>query len=82
MTCADYRLAISARLDGELGAHDALPCAAHARGCTDCAQWLAGARRLRELTRAAAGPSEQRSQLLVNAVLDALGGTSVAHEGS
>ncbi|MFF7636430.1 hypothetical protein ACFZB9_25265 [Kitasatospora sp. NPDC008050] len=71
MTCADYRLATSARLDGEPAAPDAPPCAAHAQACADCAQWLAGARRLRELTRAAAGPSAQRSQRLIAAVLDA-----------
>ncbi|GAB2719985.1 hypothetical protein [Kitasatospora kifunensis] len=88
MTCADYRAVISAHLDGELAAGP--ECFAHPSICADCAAWLAAARRLRELTLAARGPSSQRSQRLVDAVLNTVAaqgragddGTSVAHEES
>ncbi|TQF06833.1 zf-HC2 domain-containing protein [Kitasatospora acidiphila] len=92
MTCADCRAAMSAHLDGELAAgHDAGPAySAHLARCVDCADWLAGARRLRELVSAATGPSPQQTQRLVAAVLEAASrqarvgndGRSVGHEGS
>ncbi|MDH6122811.1 hypothetical protein [Kitasatospora sp. GAS204B] len=91
MTCADYRAAMSAHLDGEFTDDDGPPpSSSHPTRCADCAGWLAGARRLRALTLAAPGPCRHRSQRLVAAVLDALGadervgnsGTSVVHEGS
>ncbi|GAA1123204.1 MULTISPECIES: hypothetical protein [Kitasatospora] len=53
MTCADHRAAISAQLDGEA------PADGRGAHCADCAEWLAAARRLQALTRAAEGPSPE-----------------------
>ncbi|MCC9306144.1 hypothetical protein LN042_03310 [Kitasatospora sp. RB6PN24] len=95
MTCADCRAcraAMSAHLDGELapGPEAAPEHSAHLARCVDCADWLAGARRLRELTLTARGPSPQETQRLIAAVLEAVSGQvrvgndgrSVGHERS
>ncbi|MDH6125670.1 hypothetical protein [Kitasatospora sp. GP82] len=64
MTCADYRAAMSAHLDGEnadtaaaVGGPEAL--AAHGEQCADCRDWLAAARGLQTLAATAQGPSEE-----------------------
>ncbi|MDH6115337.1 putative anti-sigma-YlaC factor YlaD [Kitasatospora sp. MAP12-15] len=92
MTCADYRAAMSAHLDGELadGPDQGPQWSSHLVRCADCAAWLAGARRAQEMASAARSPSPQRSERIVAAVLAALSGdervgngvVSVAHEGS
>ncbi|MGF1425422.1 hypothetical protein [Kitasatospora sp. LaBMicrA B282] len=98
MSCADFRSSMSAELDCEAGDenHRRPPDRAHLARCADCARWLADVRRLREVTRTAAGPTAQQEQRLLSAVLDALGtqgwaerdgvaggdGTADAHQGS
>ncbi|PBC70914.1 hypothetical protein BX265_5474 [Streptomyces sp. TLI_235] len=62
MTCADHRDAISAQLDGETPADVDADIAPH---CADCAEWLAAARRLQALTRAAPGPSPDWTERLL-----------------
>ncbi|MCU7826133.1 hypothetical protein [Kitasatospora sp. DSM 101779] len=62
MTCADYRAATSAQLDGEAPADD------RAVHCADCAEWLAAARRLQALTRAADGPSPEWTERLLGSL--------------
>ncbi|GGV33898.1 hypothetical protein GCM10010495_58500 [Kitasatospora herbaricolor] len=63
MTCAEYRAATSARLDGEDtgGPVEAVEANGHGHSCTDCARWLATARRLRDLSARAPGPSAEWS---------------------
>ncbi|KJK56503.1 hypothetical protein [Saccharothrix sp. ST-888] len=83
MTCADYRSAMSAQLDGErtgaaltpVGAgdgHGEGGLAAHAEQCADCRDWLAAARRLRALTAGAQGPSAEWSAGLLDRLLERL----------
>ncbi|GAA1943441.1 hypothetical protein [Kitasatospora viridis] len=76
MTCDDYRAAASAELDGERDAGtdaeldaDRTP-AEHLARCAECAAWLAAARRLRALSLAAPGPSEEWSRRLVARVVE------------
>ncbi|MEV8097548.1 hypothetical protein [Kitasatospora sp. NPDC085879] len=69
MTCADYRDAISAQLDGETPADpDPDADADIAPHCADCAEWLAAARRLQALTRAAPGPSPDWTERLLGSL--------------
>ncbi|MFC9327098.1 hypothetical protein [Kitasatospora sp. NPDC057015] len=68
MTCAEYRAAMSAHLDGEGGPGPG----PHPDSCADCAQWLAVARRLRELASRAPGPSPAWSDGLLERLGDAL----------
>jgi predicted anti-sigma-YlaC factor YlaD len=52
MRCAQARVALSARLDGEDPGPDAVDLAGHLADCADCRRWLATARRLVPVTRA------------------------------
>ncbi|MGK4584103.1 zf-HC2 domain-containing protein [Kitasatospora sp. HPMI-4] len=74
MICAEYRTAMSARLDGErttvVVGGEAL--AGHGERCADCRDWLAAARGLRALTAGAPGPSPEWSAGLVDRLLDRL----------
>ncbi|MFD0259667.1 hypothetical protein ACFVH7_15490 [Kitasatospora indigofera] len=67
MTCAEYRAAMSARLDGEDagGAVGAVGTNGHEQSCADCARWLATARRLRDFSARAPGPSAEWSDGLL-----------------
>ncbi|MFF1872684.1 hypothetical protein [Kitasatospora herbaricolor] len=67
MTCAEYRAATSARLDGEDGGGpgEAVGTNGHEHSCADCAQWLATARRLRDFSAQAPGPSAEWSDGLL-----------------
>ncbi|MFE2912006.1 hypothetical protein ACFXI0_08685 [Kitasatospora indigofera] len=64
MTCAEYRAAMSARLDGE-DAGGAGGTNGHEHSCADCARWLATARRLRDFSARAPGPSAEWSEGLL-----------------
>ncbi|MFD7982907.1 hypothetical protein ACFV4M_05935 [Kitasatospora indigofera] len=70
MTCAECRAAMSARLDGEDaggpgGAVGAVGTNGHEHSCADCAGWLATARRLRDFSARAPGPSAEWSEGLL-----------------
>lgn len=53
MTCDEYRLALSAELDGEPLGIPALALRAHVVACPACTAWLAAAQRVTRLTRVA-----------------------------
>ncbi|MEV6208064.1 hypothetical protein [Kitasatospora sp. NPDC051914] len=76
MTCADYRAAASAQLDGEAPATDGGP------HCADCADWLAAAHRLQALTRAAPGPTEDWTRQLLGSLGIATGGGGTGGSGT
>ncbi|MFE5587745.1 zf-HC2 domain-containing protein [Kitasatospora sp. NPDC056531] len=78
MTCADYRTAASARLDGELTGRpgDVPDLDSHPARCADCADWLAAARRLRYIALAARGPSREWSDSLAARLVKAVSGDS------
>lgn len=67
MTCAEYRAAMSARLDGEDtgGPGEAVGTNGHEHTCADCTRWLATARRLRDFSARAPGPSAEWSDGLL-----------------
>ncbi|GAA2247667.1 hypothetical protein GCM10010430_32480 [Kitasatospora cystarginea] len=74
MICAEYRTAVSARLDGERTdvVADGAGLDEHEERCADCRDWLAVARRLRALTAGAQGPSPEWSAGLVDRLLGRL----------
>ncbi|MFI9359621.1 zf-HC2 domain-containing protein [Kitasatospora sp. NPDC053057] len=60
MRCAQFRTALSARLDGEPSGLSGARLDGHLARCTGCRDWLERAERLRDQVSAAAadGPSE------------------------
>ncbi|MFE4970769.1 zf-HC2 domain-containing protein [Kitasatospora sp. NPDC056651] len=67
MRCAQFRTALSARLDGEPSGLPEVRLDKHVARCTGCRDWLAQAERLRPQVRAAAadGPSPEWSARLL-----------------
>ncbi|WP_316524648.1 zf-HC2 domain-containing protein [Kitasatospora brasiliensis] len=63
MRCAQFRTALSARLDGESSGLPEVRLDKHVARCTGCRDWLAQAERLRARVRtdAADGPSPEWS---------------------
>ncbi|WP_354644029.1 hypothetical protein [Kitasatospora camelliae] len=57
MRCGEFRDAVAAWVDGEAGGEPVGM--GHLAGCAGCAEWVEGLRRLRSLTEAAPGPSEE-----------------------
>lgn len=67
MRCAEFRTALSARLDGEPSGLPEGRLDKHVARCHGCREWLAQAERLRGLVRAGAtdGPSPEWSARLL-----------------